>query len=81
MRQPQGPIIEPDPDGKWRKEPRIWGPLWVLIAFGWVSYFATREIDWISIAGGGLTGMALATWAIEVTGNKVPEWMGGKRRD
>lgn len=33
----------------------------------------TRGLDWVSFAAGIALGCTLAGWAIEVTGNKVPD--------
>lgn len=56
----------------------IWWVAWPLILLQWAGYLYFREFDWWSIALGGGTGLVLATWAIDVTGNKVPSWMSGQ---
>lgn len=66
--------IEHNPNEK-RPTNTIWWVAWGIVALGWIWYFTYREFDRESLALGGLTGMLLATWAIEVTGNKVPDWM------
>lgn len=33
------------------------------------------HLDWQSVAIGVWTGLFIATWAIELTGNKAPKWM------
>lgn len=43
----------------------------VALLWAWAWYF--RTFDWEMIALGGFTGMVLATWAIEITGNKIPD--------
>ncbi|MGY5779973.1 hypothetical protein [Rhizobium sp. LEGMi135b] len=40
----------------------------------------TRQIDWISLCLGLGLGCTLAGWAIEITGNKVPEGWKSKSR-
>ena len=44
-----------------------------ILIFSWLGYFYFRAPDWWSLALGGFTAGALVTWAIEITGNKVPE--------
>jgi hypothetical protein len=44
----------------------------VLLVVVLINVF-TRGLDWVSFAGGVAVGGVLAGWAIEVTGNKVPE--------
>lgn len=66
--------IDHNPNEK-RPSNGIWWILWIMIAFQWVAYFSFREPDWWSICIGGFTAGVLALWAIEMTGNKVPDWM------
>lgn len=56
----------------------IWWVAWIGVALMWAWYFYFRELDWMALALGGTTGMILAAWAIDVTGNKVPSWMSGQ---
>lgn len=51
----------------------VWWVGWALVAFCWFSYLFTRSPDWWSISLGAFSMAILATWAIDVTGNKVPE--------
>lgn len=54
---------------------------WVLgtaLLFSWSCYFYFRDPDWWPLALGWLSGMVLATWAIEITGDKVPDSWRGK---
>lgn len=53
----------------------IWWAAWSIVVLLWIWYFAYREFDKDSLALGGITGMLLATWAIETTGNKAPDWL------
>lgn len=64
------PKIERGP-GPWR---------WLLFAMilAWAWYFYFIPFSWPSIAIGFLTGGLLSLWAIEVTGNKVPDWWRSK---
>ncbi|MBZ3693254.1 hypothetical protein [Phyllobacterium calauticae] len=56
-----------------RNFPSPWKYLAVLIAFSAVTYFYANKPDWWALALGGLAGMTLTAWAIEITGNKVPD--------
>lgn len=59
-----------------RKFPAPWILLAVLIAIFWSNQWYFRGIDWPQIMLGVGTGAVLASWAIEVTGNKVPDsWL------
>jgi hypothetical protein len=53
----------------------MWLASWAVIALLWLWYFAYRDFDRDSLALGGLTGIVLTIWAMEMTGNKVPSWM------
>lgn len=63
-------------------EPKIdrttfkWWPLWLLVVFVWgvqLVQEGAESFDWGQIALGGLTAGVLVLWAIETTGNKVPD--------
>jgi hypothetical protein len=41
----------------------------------WTWKLLDGPLDWQSIALGIWTGLFIATWAIEMTGNKAPKWM------
>jgi hypothetical protein len=43
-----------------------------MVAIGWAGYLYSFPADWVSISLGLFTGIVLACWAIEITGNKVP---------
>lgn len=51
-----------------------WGCFAVLVLL-WGGYLAANAPDWWAIALGAGTGLFIATWAIEMTGNKAPGWM------
>jgi hypothetical protein len=53
----------------------MWLAVWTVIALGWIWYFAYRDFDRDALALGGLTGIVLTIWAMEMTGNKLPSWM------
>jgi hypothetical protein len=66
--------IDHDPsEPKIDRDPFPWWIGWVLVASGWVWYLYFKEFDWISIALGGFTVGLLACWAIEKTGNRIPD--------
>lgn len=68
-----GPLIDHDPEEP--KKPYRPVPWWVIggmaVVF-WVGLFASGEFNWYSVAVAGFSGLMLATWAIEITGNKTP---------
>jgi len=51
----------------------LWWALWLLVGGLWVGTGFLIGFDWHQIALGAFTGMLLASWSIERTGNKVPE--------
>lgn len=64
--------IDHNPNEK-RVTNHIWWVIWPLVAAGWVGSYLVGLIQWHSVFLGGFTGLVLATWATEITGNKVPE--------
>lgn len=66
------PVIEHNPHEK-RQGNGIWWFWWIALVLLWAGYLAFFEFDWPSIAIGGLTMGILVTWAVEMTGNKVPD--------
>lgn len=64
--------IEHNPNEK-RPTNAVWWVLWPIIALAWVGQWYFDGFDWTQIALGAFTGMALASWAIEITGNQVPK--------
>jgi hypothetical protein len=77
-----GMQIDHEPNER-RQTNTIWWVLWPILALQWIATGYFWGFDWHQLALGGFTGLVLATWAIEVTGNKVPRWMKGSppRRD
>lgn len=71
--------IDHDPN-----EPKIdrsdfpWWAAWVMLALCW-TYFLSHEIDWASLMAGGATMGILILWAVDTTGNKVPDSWRKKR--
>lgn len=73
------PFIEHDPD-----EPKIdrsrgpWLSTFVILSVGIAGAAYYQVLDWASFMGGVGFGGVLAGWAIERTGNKIPEsWRSG----
>lgn len=66
------PQIDHNPKEE-RPTNRIWWIVWPIVVLGWIWYLYFFEFTWVPIALGFLTGGILASWAIEVTGNRVPE--------
>lgn len=53
---------------------RIWWVALAIVAILWgLTLFGAKPIDWDNTLLGIGTGVLLALWAIEITGNKVPE--------
>lgn len=64
--------IEHNPHER-RMANRIWWAAWAIVAVMWSGQWYVDGFDWGQIALGAFTGMILAAWAIDITGNKVPE--------
>lgn len=74
------PIIEHNPH-EHRETNAIFWIAWTLVVLAWVGTGALYGFDWLQIGLGALTGLVLASWATEMTGNKVPEsWRSQPRR-
>jgi hypothetical protein len=73
-------LIEHDPNENRPQSNSVWWVLWPLIGLQWVGYLYFQPADWWGLALGLGTGAILATWAVEMTGNKVPSWMAGSSR-
>lgn len=69
--------IEHNPDEA-RPTNGIWWILWPAVAALWAGCFYFDLLDRTSVFLGLGTGVVLATWAIEITGNKVPDSWRGK---
>jgi hypothetical protein len=82
MSEDDARLIEHNPHEK-RPTNAIWWILWPSVALLWVWYLSFYDFDWPAVAIGGFTMFVLSTWAIEVTGNKVPDsWRSNSfRRD
>ncbi|TPJ97634.1 hypothetical protein FJ872_31980 [Mesorhizobium sp. B2-5-9] len=57
----------------------VWWVLAVILALQWAGYLYFRGFDLWSIALGFVTGGILASWAIEISGNKWPFSSPGSR--
>ncbi|MFG1389089.1 hypothetical protein [Xanthobacter versatilis] len=73
-------IIEPDPDGGYRKEPRVGLLALLVMALLWIGFLTTGSPDWTSVMAGLGTGAMLMAWGMEVTGNKTPDFMKPRKR-
>lgn len=51
-----------------------WANLAVLTIL-WIWMLSSEALDWKSLALGAWSGLFVATWGIEMTGNKAPRWM------
>lgn len=73
------PLIEHDPDEPPRDTSKSpWLRLLIILSFIWVWMLYSFDIVWLQVGAGFMTGGALACWAIDITGNKVPKsWRGG----
>jgi len=66
-------------------EPKIdrsdfpWWAGWVMLGFLWFGFLYFRLFEFYSLMLGIGTGGMLACWAIEITGNKVPDSWRKKR--
>lgn len=76
----QGPVIEPDPDGKYRPMPRV--GLWagIALAFVWTGYLWNNEPDWWAIIVGAATGLLIASWGIASDDGTTVELFKPKKR-
>lgn len=68
------PIIDHNPD-ETRPTNTIWWIAWGIVALLWIWFLTYREFNRDALALGFITGMFFAIWGIEITGNKLPEWM------
>ena len=69
------PPIEPDSDGRYKPPPRVWLHVFIVTTLMWSGYLYFHTFDWYSIALGFWSGMMLSSWAIDMTGNKLPDFM------
>lgn len=63
--------IDHNPNEK-RMTNGIWWIVWPIVALGWIGTWYSFGFNWQQIALGGFTGMVLASFAIEKSGNKFP---------
>lgn len=72
------PAIDHDPNEPPRdrsKSPWPFAAIGLVLLWAWYAYF--MQADWISIGLGFGTGIVFASWAVDVTGNRVPaSWRG-----
>lgn len=66
--------IDHDPEEpKVDRGPGPWRLVLPIIGLAWIWYLYFMPFDWPSIALGLMTGGGIVAWAIDVTGNKVPD--------
>ncbi len=59
----------------------VWWSALVVVLFSTVTYFLSQDPDWWAICLGLMAGVVLTGWAIEKTGNKIPDsWRKSTRR-
>jgi hypothetical protein len=56
-----------------RETNAIWWILWTFILLGWITTYFLGVIHWHSVFLGAASGLVLASWSIEITGDKVPD--------
>jgi len=61
--------IDHDPKEK-RPTNAIWWISWGILALCWVGYLWFNKFQIWPLSLGGFTGLVLASWAIDITGNK-----------
>jgi len=67
------PLIDHDPTEPPKDTSRPpWLAFATLVAFVWLWLFYYFEPVWPQIGVGFVTGLLLALWAVDITGNKVP---------
>ncbi|TAX39157.1 hypothetical protein ELI05_09430 [Rhizobium leguminosarum] len=71
--------IDHDPEEpKVDRGPGPWKSLFVVLLVGLFINLFTRSVDWVSLSLGAAIGGCFVAWAIEITGNKVPDSWRGK---
>lgn len=66
------PTIDHDPEERRPEGPWPWLRFWLLVALLWGWFFYFQIPNWVSVGIGFFTGMMFATWAMEVSGNRLP---------
>lgn len=77
----QRPTIDHNPHERRPTNTIWWVALAIIIALWVWTLTGDAPVQWQNIMLGLGTGGLLAIWAIEITGNKVPESWTRKRRD
>lgn len=74
--------IDHDPEEpKVDRGPGPWKSVFVILILGWAWFLYFRPFDWPAIALGIGTGGGIVAWAIEITGNKIPDSWRSKSRN
>lgn len=66
------------PEPKRKLSNREYWLIWAFVALLWAGHLYFGSPDWGQIALGVITGGVLATWAIDITGDKLPAFMAPK---
>ncbi|MFI3905661.1 hypothetical protein [Ochrobactrum sp. S1502_03] len=70
----QPPLIDHDEnEPKIDRSPFPYWAAFLVVGLVWAGYLYSFKFDWVPLALGGFTGIMLTAWAIEITGNKVPD--------
>jgi hypothetical protein len=73
-------IIEPDPDGGYKPAPKVWVAAWIILILMWAGFLFSFAVDWKAVILGFGTGLIFTGWAVDITGNKTPEFMKSPRK-
>lgn len=66
------------------KEPKVdrgpgpWKMVIPALSVVFLLNLLTRDIDWVSLCLGVFIGVVLLAWAVDITGNKIPDSWRGK---
>lgn len=61
------------------RDPFPWWMGWTVLAALWIGQGYFDGFDWVQLLLGVGTGAMLAAWAIEKTGNRIPDTWRSKR--
>lgn len=65
-------IIDHNKDEK-RPTNTVWWMAAALLIFNWTTFLMFHDLDWWPVCLGLGSGVLLALWAVEMTGNKIPK--------
>jgi len=58
-----------------KKGPPIWPMAWTMLALFWAAHLYFRTFEYSNFVMGFLTALILVSWAVDITDNKVPDFM------